>query len=136
MPRLFEPLDIIRPTWETDPQGLTFGAGGLMLNVSDIAKFGQLYLQEGTWNGKQLIPKQWVYEATKKQVDTYGKKDSGEGYGYLFWRGQYDSFRADGKYGQYSIVLKDKNAVIAVNAECREQQKILDCIWDKLYNLL
>ncbi|MFW2499814.1 serine hydrolase domain-containing protein [Clostridium diolis] len=136
MPRLFEPLGIIRPTWETDPQGLTFGAGGLTLTVSDMAKFGQLYLQEGTWNGKQLISKQWVYEATKKQMDTHWKKDVGEGYGYLFWRGRHDSFRADGKYGQYSIVLKDKNAVIAVNAECREQQKILDCIWDKVYDLL
>jgi CubicO group peptidase (beta-lactamase class C family) len=136
MPRLFEPLSIMRPTWETDPQGLTFGAGGLFLCVSDMAKFGQLYLQEGEWNGKQLISREWVKEASKKQVENFGTKDFGNGYGYLFWRGQHDSYRADGKYGQYSIVLKDKNAVIVVNAECREEHKILDCIWDTIFPLL
>jgi CubicO group peptidase (beta-lactamase class C family) len=136
MPRLFEPLGILRPTWETDPQGRTFGAGGLLISVSDLGKFGQLYLQNGQWNGKQLVSESWIQESARKQVENFGPKDSGEGYGYLFWRGQHNSFRADGKYGQYSIVLRDKNAVIAVNAECRDQQKILDCVWDKLYPLL
>lgn len=84
MPRLFEPLGILGPTWETDPQGMTFGAGGLLISVSNLGKFGQLYLQNGQWNGKQLIPKDWIQEATRKQVEIFGSKDNGEGYGYLF----------------------------------------------------
>ena len=54
-------------------------------------------------------------EASRAQVE-----NGAEGYGYLFWRGPYQSFRADGKYGQLSIVLPEKNAVIAVNAESRD----------------
>ncbi|HZJ57386.1 MAG TPA: serine hydrolase, partial [Clostridia bacterium] len=70
MPRLFEPLGIWLPTWETDPLGNSFGSGGLMLKVSEIAKLGQLYLQGGQWEGKQLIPKQWVEEVSKTLILT------------------------------------------------------------------
>ena len=115
MPRLFSPLGIRRTVWEVDPQGFTFGAGGLFLCVTELMRFGQLLLQEGNWNGKQLIPAEYVREASRVQVE-----NGAEGYGYLFWRGPYDSFRADGKYGQLSIVLPHKNAVIAVNAESRD----------------
>ena len=115
MPRLFAPLGIRRTVWEVDPQGFTFGAGGLFLCVTELMRFGQLLLQEGMWNGKQLIPAEYVREASRVQAD-----NGAEGYGYLFWRGPYNSFRADGKYGQLAIVLPDKNAVIAINAESRD----------------
>ncbi|HJA93359.1 MAG TPA: beta-lactamase family protein [Candidatus Eisenbergiella merdipullorum] len=115
MPRLFEPLGIRRTVWEVDPCGLTFGAGGLFLCVTELMKFGQLLLQEGSWNGKQLIPAEYIREASRVHAD-----NGAEGYGYLFWRGAYNSYRADGKYGQLAIVLPDKNAVIAVNAESRD----------------
>ena len=115
MPRLFAPLGIRRTVWEVDPQGFTFGAGGLFLCVTELMRFGQLLLQEGMWNGKQLIPAEYVREASRIQAD-----NGAEGYGYLFWRGPYNSFRADGKYGQLAIVLPDKDAVIAINAESRD----------------
>lgn len=115
MPRLFAPLGIRRTVWEVDPKGNTFGAGGLFLSVTELMRFGQLLLQEGSWNGRQLIPAEYVKEASRAQVE-----NGAEGYGYLFWRGPYQSFRADGKYGQLSIVLPEKNAVIAVNAESRD----------------
>ena len=124
-PRLFEPLGIVRPTWEADPLGYTFGAGGLFLCVSELARFGQLLLQHGNWNGRQLPPEEYVSEATRKQAD-----NGGEGYGYLFWRGARNSFRADGKYGQFAVVFPDDNAVIATNAECREQGKLLDFLME------
>lgn len=125
MPRLFEPLGIRLPTWETDPQGMSFGAGGLFLSVSELAKFGQLLLQKGHWNGKQLIPADYLAEASKKQIE-----NGEEGYGYLFWLGQRGSYRADGKYGQYAIVFPDDNAVIAANAEARDQRLLLDFLMD------
>lgn len=120
-PRLFAPLGIIAPTWETDPMGYSFGAGGLFLCVSELLRFGELLLAGGKWNGRQLIPADYIAEAGAKQVE-----NGGEGYGYLFWRGAHNTYRADGKYGQYAIVLPDDNAVIAVNAECRPQHLLLD----------
>ena len=63
-PRLFEPLGIENPEWGSSPQGNTFGGWGLKIRTEDIAKFGQLYLQKGMWNGKQLVPASWVEQAT------------------------------------------------------------------------
>ena len=130
-PRLFEPMGIPRPTWETDPAGNTFGAGGLFLTLSEMHKFGLLYLQKGDWNGKQLIPEKWVDESTRIQVLTGREEDYG--YGYLFWGGPHGSFRADGKYSQISLILRDKHAVISTVAECRNSKILMDAIFEELY---
>ena len=68
-PRLFDPLGILGSMWERDPMGNIFGAGGLCLCIDELHKFGLLYLQDGNWNGKQLIPKEWVRESTRKQAE-------------------------------------------------------------------
>ena len=81
-PRLFDHLGITRPTWEVDPQGYTFGAGGLFFTLSELHTFGQFYLQNGLWNGRQLLSPAWVKESTTKQVE-----NGQQGYGYLFWGG-------------------------------------------------
>lgn len=128
MPRLFVPLGIHLPTWEMDPLGNSYGAGGLFLNIDELAKFGQLLLQDGSWNGKQLIPADWVHEAGRKQVD-----NGEEGYGYLFWMGPHGSFRADGKYGQFVIVMKDVDAVVTIMSESRTERNILNAVFDELY---
>src|SRR3954470_14934086 len=67
-PRLFEPLGIENPQWQASPQGISCGGFGLFIRTEDIAKFGLLYLQNGKWNGKQLVPASWVELATSKQV--------------------------------------------------------------------
>ena len=127
-PRLFEPLGIRKPLWEFDPLGYTFGAGGLFLNARELHQLGLLYLQEGLWHGKQLVPSQWVRESTAKQAE------NGQfGYGYLFWLGEHNSYRADGKYCQWSVVLKDKDAVITVTAECRDGERLNRAIFDEIY---
>lgn len=130
LPRMFTPMGISRPTWETDPMGNTFGAGGLFLTMDELHKFGLLYLQNGRWNGRQLIPADWVTTSTSKQVES--SRDS-FGYGYLFWGGEKDSFRADGKYGQFVILLRDKNAVITIVAESREADKLLHAVFEYVY---
>lgn len=124
-PRLFTPLGIKRPTWECDPLGYTFGAGGLFLSLSELHRFGLLYLNQGEWNGKQIVPKEWV-NATKTS-------HTGHGYGYLFWLGEENSYRADGKYGQYSIILDDKETVITVTAWSQEGEKLRQVIFEELY---
>lgn len=121
-PRLFSHLGIKRPTWETDPLGNSFGAGGLFLTLSELHKFGVFYLNKGKWNGKQILSEKWIEESTKA-ADT-------DFYGYLFWRGEYNSFRADGKYSQISMVLPDKNAVITLVAECRKSEELLRALYD------
>lgn len=131
VPRLFAPLGIQRPTWETDPMGYTFGAGGLFLCVSELLLFGRLLLQDGRWEGKQLIPAEYLQEAVKPQID-----NGGDGYGYLFWRGKYNSYRADGKYGQFAIVFPDDRAVMALNAECLPQHLLLNYLMEQKEELL
>ncbi len=135
-PRLFAPLGIRRPTWEVDPQGYTFGAGGLFLCVEELARFGLLYLNGGVYGGRRVLPEEWVRESGAAQVPNNGEKDGGCGYGYLFWRGQHDSYRADGKYGQVALILPEKRAVVAYNAECRRQQLLLDAVWEHAWPLL
>lgn len=132
-PRLFKPLGIMKPTWETDPNGYTFGAGGLYLCVSELAAFCQLYLDKGVKDGRSIIPAEWIAESRAIHAPTSGKKDGSCGYGYLFWLGQNGSYRADGKYGQIGIILEDKDAVIAFNADSNNPQEILDCIWETVW---
>src|SRR5690242_1067573 len=67
-PRLFGPLGIEGETWETSPQGIDCGGWGLSVKTEDIARFGQLYLQKGQWNGRQVVPAAWVEDATSKHI--------------------------------------------------------------------
>ena len=64
--RLFEPLGIEHPVWYTNFQGISLGGYGLRVRTEDIANFGQLYLQHGRWDGKQLLPEAWVAMATAR----------------------------------------------------------------------
>ena len=119
-PRLFTPLGIKRPTWECDPLGNTFGAGGLFLTLTELHRFGLFLLNRGAWNGKQLLAPAWIAACSAPQ--------GGENYGYLFWRGAFNSFRADGKYGQLSIILPEKNAVVTVVGECRDGEGLTNLL--------
>lgn len=128
-PRLFEKMGIYRPTWETDPQGYTFGAGGLMLGVNELALLGQLYLDGGKWNGETIVDPRMVEFVRGEGIATGSQKPDHAGYAGLFWKGQCNSYRADGKYNQFSIVLPDYDAVVAIVAFCRGEGDILDCVW-------
>ncbi len=117
-PRLLEPLNIANSTWTENAEGINIGASHLRIRTEDIAKFGQLYLQKGSWNGKQILSQEWVAAASSKQIEN-GKNDSswGYGYGYQFWRNPPGGFRADGAFGQYSMVLPEQDAVVAITSE-------------------
>lgn len=123
-PRLFGPLGIEVPECEKDPLGNTFGAGGLQLNVSEFAKLGLLYLQKGVWNGRRLLEEEWVRAASTPYIEAdEGDEEIGHHYGYLFWTMPDGMFRADGKYGQYCIVIPKKDAVVAINSMQIENEK-------------
>ena len=133
-PRLFEPLGIEHPTWETSPQGITAGGYGLSIRTEDIARFGQLYLQKGKWQGRQLVPEAWIEAATARQTSNGSSPNSDwdQGYGYQFWRCRNGVYRGDGAFGQYCIVLPEQDAVIAITSGVRDMQAVLNLIWDKL----
>ena len=133
-PRLFEPLGIEQPTWEISPQGVSTGGYGLSIRTEDIARFGQLYLQKGQWQGKQLVRANWIEAATARQTSNGSDPHSDwtQGYGYQFWRSRHGAYRGDGAFGQYCIVLPDQDAVIAITSGVKDMQAVLNVIWDKL----
>lgn len=133
-PRLFGPLGIKDPEWEVCPRGIAAGGWGLKLRTGEIAAFGQLYLQEGVWNGRQLVAKEWIAEATSKQIENGTDPDSdwAQGYGYQFWRCRHGMYRGDGAYGQLCIVLPELDSVIAVTSGVEPIHEIVNRIWQHL----
>ena len=133
-PRLFDPLGIKDPIWISSPQGITAGAYGLSVRTEDIARFGELYLRKGIWNGRQLLPADWVAQATSMQTanGSAPTSDWDQGYGYQFWRSRHNSFRGDGAFGQYCMVIPELDAVVAITSGVRNMQQVMNLVWDKL----
>jgi hypothetical protein len=134
-PRLFAPLGIETPTWSQTSQGVSLGGIGLKLMTEDIARFGQLYLQHGNWNGQQLLPESWIAEATSFQVSNaqHGTNaDSIQGYGFQFWRCRHNIYRGDGAFGQLCIVMPDQDAVLAITGGYADMQQVMDLAWEHL----
>ena len=103
---LFEPLDIREVTWESDPQGYTNGWGDLHLKPRDAAKLGYLWLNNGLWEGKQIVSAAWVQDSVKAQSN--GGRDQ---YGYGWWVSP-DSYYAFGRGGQNIKVMSSLNTVV------------------------
>jgi len=116
MPRLFEPLGIERPFWETDGHGVETGGWGLYLRTEDLAKIGLCYLNEGKYRGRQVIPSVWVRESSRMQTDTSGREDQSNGshgYGYGFWMNPPPGgFRTDGLFAQFTFMFPAYDACI------------------------
>ncbi len=130
-PRLFAPLHIENATWETCPRGVNAGGWGLSIKTEDIAKFGQLYLDDGIWLGEQLLPVGWVKEATSFHVSNGddANSDWAQGYGYQFWRCRHNVYRGDGAFGQYCVVMPEQDAVVAITSAVGNMQAVLNGIW-------
>jgi CubicO group peptidase (beta-lactamase class C family) len=142
-PRLFDPLQIRGMTWETCPLGINTGGWGLSVQTETLAKFGRFYLQNGAWNGRQILPQAWVHEATSFKIQQSAPKggdleklkqtsDWHQGYCYQFWRCRHNAFRGDGAFGQYMIAMPDHDAVIAITCETSDMQGELNLVWDHL----
>jgi CubicO group peptidase (beta-lactamase class C family) len=136
-PRLFGPLGIRNATWEESPQGISRGGIGLSIRTEDIARFGQLYLQNGMWRDRQLLPEGWAEAATSAQVsngDTAAESDATQGYGYQFWRCRHGAYRGSGLFGQYCIVMPEQDAVLAFTSgiEVFDSDQLLTLTWERL----
>jgi CubicO group peptidase (beta-lactamase class C family) len=138
-PRLFDPLGIKNPGWETDPCGINLGGNGLHATTEDIARFGQMYLQKGVWEGKRILPEEWIAEATTPHSDnsnTQTNPDWTAGYGYQFWRCRYNCYRGDGAFGQYCVVMPEQDAVLAMTGGLQNMQTVLDKVWQHLLSAM
>ena len=118
--KLFKPLGISKYKWQYTPQNVAYTGGGLQMNSLDFAKYGQLYKNKGAWNGKQVLPSDWV----KKTMTNYFIETPDQtAYGYLFWNQKfsvndksYEAFLCNGNGGNKVIVFNDQPLVIIVTA--------------------
>lgn len=134
-PRLFAPLGIERAHWLHTDEGVDQGFSGLHAETESVAKLGQLYLQDGTWDGAQIVPKDYAVRAHTKQVDNAPSSDNPDwqqGYGLQFWICRYDAYRGDGAFGQFCIVIPAADAVIACTAQISDMQAEIDLFWEHL----
>jgi len=140
--RLFDPLGMTSPWSTVSPTGVACGGWGMNMTTRDIARFGQFMLQEGQWDGRQLLSREWVRLATARQTwsggivvqsQTIGSgSDWNQGYGFQFWRCRHGAYRADGAAGQLTVVMPEQDAVVSVNAGLGDMQRELNLIWTHL----
>jgi CubicO group peptidase (beta-lactamase class C family) len=142
--KIFQQLDIPKPKWDTCTKGHSLGFSGLYLTAEQLSRFGQLILDKGVWKGKQLIPTSYIEQAISVQIKTsdfnpyFATADHHQGYGYQIWMNSYpNSYRMDGLYGQYVVMLPDKNAVITyISNEPKNMTGVLELTWDTLIDKL
>ena len=150
--RLWQPLGIEKPRWQESPQGVNTGGWGLYLKTEDLARMGLCLLNGGKFNGKQVIPADWVAEMKKNHVPSVNagqnlqqaiergmdptENDWMQGYGYQMWQCRHGAVRGDGANGQYMILFPDKDAVIVTTAHIPDMAQELNLIWDYLLPVL
>lgn len=133
-PRLFEPLDIATPFWEESKDGVALGGFGMRATTEDIAKFGQLYLQNGEWNGRRLLSAEYIDAASSRQVSNGSAPDGDwdQGYGYQFWRCVPGFYRGDGRFGQFCIIMPQYDAVIAITSGTNDMAGLMKAVWSNI----
>jgi CubicO group peptidase (beta-lactamase class C family) len=134
--RLFGPLGIAPPSWQQDPQGIYFGGNNLALSPRDLLAFGQLYLNRGRHNGRQVLPAGWVEASTTRYVfDTY----RGFSYGYFWWIEPFAGIRthfAWGYGGQYVFVIPGLDLVVVCTSDLNNRPSGIDDHNERIYTLL
>lgn len=133
-PRLFEPLSIHDIWWQTE-NNISAGGYGLNLSTKDILKFGQFLLNKGSYNHQQLLDAQYIEQLSSKHSDTsaHDKAEWKHGYGYQCWLcREPNSFRADGAFGQFCVIIPKYQCVVAITSGENNNQKTMDAIFDIL----
>lgn len=141
---LFAPLGIKKVRWIKNREGHPHTGGGLYLRPLDMAKFGLLYLRNGKWGDKQVVPAKWVEESFKKHVTFPGRSRRRQtGYGYLWWiqepdpdgSGRYDIYSARGHGGQYIFIIPEHRMVVVTTSESNNNagfQKPIDFLYSDI----
>lgn len=135
---LFEPMGIELNFWPNSPENVNYGGGGLKLSPLDMAKFGYLYLNNGSWKGEQLIPKDYISQSL---FSHHRFSTDSNGYGYSWWTDNPENgvSCAIGAYGQYTCVAPKYQMVVEISANIRKGaipnmdiiRMLIEAIYDK-----
>lgn len=117
---LFDPLDIEHADWKVGPRGHALGGSGLYLTAGDLAKFGQLYLDDGFAGGQRIFPEGWASDSLSEQAQV--APPAFISYGYLWWRragnpAAEDYFFASGTGGQFIFLMPKHNLAVVITAD-------------------
>lgn len=142
MPVLFGPLGIGRPVWETCPVGIAAGGMGLSIPTEGIARFGQMLLSKGVYDGQRIVSERYIELATTEQSDNRAaaspnRMDSAQGYGYQFHLCRKGAYRGDGSFGQLCFVAPKEKIVIAATSSFPSMQPLhtlLDLIYEYVFD--
>ena len=132
-PRLLDPLGVPPVSWQEYPPGRSLGFSGLHANTETFAKLGLLHLDDGVWDGEQLLPEGWATEVRTSRVSTAREDnpDWAQGYGFQVWMARH-GYRGDGAYGQFMVILPEQDVVLAINSAEEDMQAVLDAAWTHL----
>ena len=140
--KMFDKIGITKAWTTYSPQDIPCGGWGMNMTTRELARFGQLYLNRGEWEGQCVLSPFWVDLATARHTwsgwQNIGVKALGEGsdweqgYGFQFWRCRHGAYRADGANGQYTVVMPKEDMVVSIHAGLCDMQKELNLIWDYL----
>jgi CubicO group peptidase (beta-lactamase class C family) len=132
-PRVLDPLGIPELDWVQHRPGIDLGFSGVHTTLDAVARLGQLYLDDGVWNGRRVLPDGWVADASRRHIDNSQREepDWQQGYGFQLWMSQH-GYRGDGAFGQYMLVLPEYDAVVALFSCTENMQAILDLAWEHL----
>ena len=121
---LYPIIGMEKPEWD-QVNNISFGATGLRISANDMARFGLLLLNDGNWDGHQIVSKEYIQEATRKQIDTPDTEKADQfGYGYQFWINSFGNYRCAGWFRQYIIINKKWNLFFVTKAY--EERQTLD----------
>lgn len=130
---IFNYLDISDITWKESEQGVNMGCTGIEINADDLLKIGELLLNDGKFNGTQVVPSEWIKFMKTLKVKTPMMFDEKRvlpkfGYGYNLWICENGTFYCDGTDGQYLIVVPDKKMVIVTMGYQSNMKPITECL--------
>ena len=119
---LFRPMQIMTAEWGRTPTGLPNGGSGLFLEPRDMAKFGQIFIGDGKWNGQRIVSSEWIETSTQSHVSLSWNRTSG--YGYQWWIDDFDfdgqpvdSWSTRGYGGQYIFCIPALNLVVTFTGQ-------------------
>ena len=146
--KLFKPLDITDWWWEKSPQDISSGGWGLFLSAESMAKMGLFMLHKGVWEGNRLLNEEWFNQAMSPQIMQYKNRMSEEeiaalqpaewnqGYGFQMWCCTHGAYRLDGAWGQFCIIIPEKNAVVVLFSHTANTGNMLKYVWQYIYDVL
>lgn len=132
--KVLSKMGIEKPEWRRCLDGSCHGGTGLIISSDIVTKFGIMIRDGGVYNGKQIVPAEWIKTASSIHAETPRSRtpDWAAGYGYQFWMNAKEGFRGDGAYGQLCMIFPKRNMVFTMLCESASMQKEVDSIYKLL----